>query len=76
MIANMYVGGIVSIWDSNEDGRVWIGIGQCKDPLLVSIYDVSGMKNYIVLTIVFEQQTLFCPTSIAQYCREMIVFGL
>jgi hypothetical protein len=60
IITNMHVGDTIFIWDSNEDGRVQIGIGQCNNPLLVLIYGVSGMENCIVITIismieVFEQ---------------------
>jgi len=52
MTANMHVGDIVSIWDSNNDGRVQIGLGQYKNPSLISIYGASGMENYIVVTII------------------------
>jgi hypothetical protein len=53
MTTNMHVGDIVFIWDSSDDWKVWIGVGQCKDPSLVPIYGVSGVDNYIVVTIVF-----------------------
>lgn len=52
MIANMHVGDIVCIQDSNKDGKVRIGVGKCKDPLLVLIYGASGMENCIVVIIV------------------------
>ncbi len=77
MIANMHIGGIVSIWDLSEDGRVRIGVGQCKDPSLVPIYGVNGVENYKVITIIFvveafEQCRLFCLTSIAWYYESLM----
>jgi hypothetical protein len=48
MIAEMNVGDTISIWDSSKDGRVQIGIGQCKDPSLVPIHGANGVENYIV----------------------------
>jgi len=48
----MHVGDIVSIWDSSKDGRVQIGVGQCKDPLLVLIFGVSGVEKCIIVTII------------------------
>ncbi len=56
----MHVGDTISIWDFSKDGRVQIGVGQCKNPLLVLIYGVSGVENCIVITIIsmieaFEQ---------------------
>ncbi len=53
MTANMHVGDIVSSWDLSEGCRVRIGVGQCKDPSLVLIYDVRGMENCIIVTIIF-----------------------
>jgi hypothetical protein len=52
MITNMHVGDTVSIWDSSKDGRVQIGVGQCKDPLLVLIFGVSGVEKCIIVTII------------------------
>jgi len=52
MIANMHVGDIISIWDFNKDNKIQIGVWQCKDPLLVSIYGVCGMENCVVVTII------------------------
>jgi hypothetical protein len=52
MIAYMHVGDIIFIWDLNKDGKVQIGVGQCKDPLLVLIYGVSGVKKCIFVTII------------------------
>jgi len=52
MIAEINVGDTISIWDSSKDGRVQIGIGQCKDPSLVPIHGANGVENYIVLTII------------------------
>jgi hypothetical protein len=73
MTANMHVGDTVFIWDSNEDGRVQIKIGKCKDPSLVSIYGANGVENCIVVTIismveVFKERKFFCPTPTTQYC--------
>jgi hypothetical protein len=53
MTTNMHVGDTFCIKDSNKDGKVQIGVGQCKDPSLVLIYGANGMENYIILTIVF-----------------------
>jgi len=52
MTTNMHVGDTTFIWDLNKDSRVRIKVGQCKDPLLVPIYDVSGMENCIIITII------------------------
>jgi hypothetical protein len=52
MITYVHVGDIIFIWDLSEDGKVQIGVGQCKDPLLVLIYGVSGVENCIVITII------------------------
>jgi hypothetical protein len=75
MTTNMHVGDI--IWDSSEDGRVQIGVGQCKDPSLVLIYGVTGVENCIVGTIIsmveaFEERRFFCPTPTAQYCGSLV----
>jgi hypothetical protein len=53
MVTLIIFGEIVVIWDSNEDGKIQIGIGKCKDPSLGSIYDVGGVENYIVIYIIF-----------------------
>ncbi len=53
MTTNMNLNDIVSIWDVNDNYRVQIGVGQFKDPSLVSIYEASGVENCIVVTIVF-----------------------
>jgi hypothetical protein len=34
MVTLIIFGEIVVIWDSNEDGKVQIGSGKCKDPSL------------------------------------------
>jgi len=73
MIVNMHVGDTISIWDLSKDGKVRIRVGQCKDPLLVSIYGTNGMEYCIVVTIVsmvkaFEEQRLFFPTPVTRYC--------
>jgi len=65
MTKNMHVGDIVSIWDSNDDQRVQIGVGQCKDPSLVLI-GTSGMENYIIVTIVLWLRSLSNEDSFAQ----------
>jgi hypothetical protein len=49
MIANMHVGDTISMWDFSKDNKIQIGVRQCKDPLLVSIYGVRGMENCIVV---------------------------
>jgi hypothetical protein len=38
MAIKVNVSDTISIRDSSEDGKVQIGVGQCKDPSLVSIY--------------------------------------
>jgi len=48
----MHVDDKICIWDSSKDGRLRIGVGQCKDPLLVSIYGANGMENCIIVTII------------------------
>ncbi len=52
MTINMHVDDKICIWDSSKDGRLRIGVGQCKDPLLVSIYGANGMENCIIVTII------------------------
>jgi hypothetical protein len=52
MIANMHVGDTISIWDFSKDTKIQIGVWQCKDPLLVSIYVASGMENCIIVTTI------------------------
>jgi hypothetical protein len=53
MVTLVRFGEIVVIWDSNKHGKVQIGIGKYKDPPLVSIFDVGGVENYIVIYIKF-----------------------
>jgi hypothetical protein len=77
MITNMHVGDIVFIWDLSEDGKVQIRVGQCKDLLLVLIYGVNGMEDYIVVTIismveVLEERRFFYPILVAQYCGSLM----
>ncbi len=77
MVTLIIFGEIVVIWDSNEDGKIQIGIGKCKDPSLGSIYDVGGVENYIVIYIIFvfehfEQQKLLCLTPVAKYCSSLV----
>jgi hypothetical protein len=40
-------GSCVSIWDTDENEKVRIGIGMCKDSLIVPIYGPHGMENCI-----------------------------
>jgi hypothetical protein len=77
MREELNVGNMVSICDSSEDGRVQIGVGQYKDPLLVSIYGVNGMETYIIITIIFmieafKQQRVFFPILATQYYRSLV----
>jgi hypothetical protein len=44
---------LLSFGIPNEDGKIQIGIGKCKYPSLVSIYDVGGMENYTIIYIIF-----------------------
>jgi len=53
-------GSSVSIWDTNENERVRINIGTCRDSSIVSIYEPCGVENCIVVLIeavneVYEQ---------------------
>jgi hypothetical protein len=73
MIANMHVGDITSIWDLNKDGRVRIGVGQCKDQSLVSIYGISGVENCIVVTIISMVEALNIKDFFAQLQLHNIV---
>jgi hypothetical protein len=49
----------------------------CKNPSLFWIYGLFGVENCMVVPIetmheAFEKSKLFCPTSIAKYCRSTI----
>ncbi len=82
MIVNMHVGDTISIQDFSKDGRVQLGVGKCKDPLLISIYGANGMENCIVVTIIYailNSEDAYVPLQlhdITDHHWEMIVFGL
>ncbi len=46
-------GSFICIWDVDKNERVKIGIGMCKDLLIVPIYGPCGVENYIVVLIEF-----------------------
>jgi hypothetical protein len=47
----------ISIWDTDENEKVKIGIKMCRDPLVVPIYGCCGMENCIlVLTKVVNEE--------------------
>jgi hypothetical protein len=67
-------GSFISIWDIGKDERVRIGIGTCKDLLIVPIYGPCGMENCIVVIIEVvnedcEQWKLFCPIPSVRYYK-------
>ncbi len=44
-------GSFVSIWDVDENERVRISIGTCRDQSIVPIYEPYGVENCIVVLI-------------------------
>jgi hypothetical protein len=42
-------GSSISIWDVDENERVKIGIGFCRDSSIVPIYEPCGVENCIVV---------------------------
>jgi hypothetical protein len=53
MAIEVKFGDTISIWDSNKDDKVQIGVGKWKEPSLVSMYGSNGVENYIFVTIIF-----------------------
>jgi hypothetical protein len=44
-------GSFVNIWDVDENERVKIGIGMCRDSLVVPIYGPCGVENCIMVLV-------------------------
>jgi hypothetical protein len=70
-------GSSINIWDVDENERVRIGIGTCKNPLVVLIYGPCGMENCIVVLIEVmnedcEQWKLFCLVPSVRYYGSTI----
>jgi hypothetical protein len=70
-------GSSISIWDMDENERVKIGIGMCKDSSIVLIYEACGMENYRVVLMEsmnedYDQWKLFCLIPSARYCKSKV----
>jgi hypothetical protein len=44
-------GSFINIWDVDENERVRIGIGTCRNPSVVLIYGPYGVENCIMVLI-------------------------
>jgi len=40
-----------TIWDADDNEKVKIGFGTCKDPLVVLIYGPYGVENCVMVLI-------------------------
>jgi hypothetical protein len=65
-------GSSVNLWDVDENERLRIGIGMCRDSSVVPLYGTYGVENCIVVLIEVvnedcEQQKLFCLVPNVRY---------
>jgi hypothetical protein len=68
-------GSSVNLWDVDENERLRIGIGTCRDLSVVPLYGPYGAKNCIVVLIEAvnedcEQQKLFYRVPSVRYCES------
>jgi hypothetical protein len=69
MVGDLTVGNNVDLWDTTSQvGKIHIGCGRCRNPMLAHVYGAFGMEYCIIVSplMVFEsmaQKNLFCPKS-------------